>query len=99
MSFQTRSDIKGLTLKGLTTDRNRYLKHLKPLFGKRSVSEITPQMVEELRKSLSERKPATLWNTLELLRRIINFGSRPTAAPILPFRSKCPLRTMRLLSI
>lgn len=57
-------DIKGPTLKGLTTDRNRYLKHLKPLFGKRSVSEITPQMVEELRKSLSERKPATLWNTL-----------------------------------
>ena len=67
-------DIKGPPLKGLTTDRNRYLKHLKPLFGKRSVSEITPQMVEELRKSLSERKPATLWNTLELLRRIINFG-------------------------
>lgn len=57
-------DIKGPTLKGLTTDRNRYLKHLKPLFGKRSVSKITPQMVEELRKSLSERKPATLWNTL-----------------------------------
>lgn len=85
-------DIKGPTLKGLTTDRNRYLKHLKPLFGKRSVSEITPQMVEELRKSLSERKPATLWNTLELLRRIINFGQKTNRCPALRFQIEMPVK-------
>ena len=85
-------DIKGPTLKGLTTDRNRYLKHLKPLFGKRSVSKITPQMVEELRKSLSERKPATLWNTLELLRRIINFGVKTNRCPNLAFQIEMPVK-------
>lgn len=85
-------DIKGPTLKGLTTDRNRYLKHLKPLFGKRSVSEITPQMVEELRKSLSDRKPATLWNALELLRRIINFGVKTNRCPNLAFQIEMPVK-------
>lgn len=85
-------DIKGPTLKGLTTDRNRYLKHLKPLFGNRSVSEITPQMVEELRKSLSERKAATLWNALELLRRIINFGLKTNRCPALRFHIEMPVK-------
>ncbi|MDE5878583.1 MAG: tyrosine-type recombinase/integrase, partial [Desulfovibrio sp.] len=85
-------DIKGPTLKGLTTDKNRYLKHLKPLFGKRSVSEITPQMVEELRKSLSERKAATLWNALELLRRIINFGLKTNRCPALRFHIDMPVK-------
>jgi len=85
-------EIKGPTLKGLVTDRNRYLKHLKPLFGKHSVSEITPQKVEELRKSLSERKPATLWNALELLRRIINFGVRANRCPKLAFQIEMPVK-------
>ena len=57
-------------------------------------------MVEELRKSLSERKPATLWNTLELLRRIINFGVKTNRCPNLAFQDRnALLRTMRLLSI
>ena len=60
-------ETKGAGLKGFATDLNRYRKHLEPMFGKWRVSEITPQMVEELRKSLRHRKPATLWNVLELL--------------------------------
>ena len=85
-------DIKGPSLKGIVTDRNRYSKHLEPLFGKRCVSEITPQMVEELRKSLSGRKPATLWNALELLRRIINFGVKTNRCPSLRFQIEMPVK-------
>lgn len=85
-------EIKGPGLKGIVTDRSRYTKHLEPLFGKRSVSEITPQMVEELRKSLSGRKPATLWNALELLRRIINFGVKTNRCPGLRFQIEMPVK-------
>ena len=49
-------------------------------------------MVEELRKSLSERKPATLWNTLELLRRIINFGVKTNRCPNLAFQIEMPVK-------
>ena len=85
-------EIKGPSLKGIVTDRNRYTKHLVPLFGKRTVSEITPQMVEELRKSLSDRKPATLWNALELLRRIVNFGVKTNRCPALTFQIEMPIK-------
>ena len=37
-------DIKGATLKGIVTDRNRYEKHLTPILDNLHVSEITPQM-------------------------------------------------------
>ena len=49
-------------------------------------------MVEELRKSLSERKPATLWNALELLRRIINFGQKTNRCPALRFQIEMPVK-------
>lgn len=85
-------EIKGPLLKGIVTDKNRYEKHLVPLCGKASVSEITPQLVEELRKSLGERKPATLWNTLELLRRIVNFGYKTNRCPALSFQIEMPVK-------
>lgn len=49
-------------------------------------------MVEELRKSLSDRKPATLWNALELLRRIINFGVKTNRCPNLAFQIEMPIK-------
>ena len=48
--------------------------------------------LEQLRKSLSERKPATLWNTLELLRRIINFGVKTNRCPNLAFQIEMPVK-------
>lgn len=85
-------EIKGPSLKGLVTDKNRYTKHLEPLCGNRTVSEITPQIIEELRKSLSDRKPATLWNALELLRRIVNFGFKTNRCPALSFQIEMPVK-------
>jgi len=85
-------EIKGPSLKGIVTDKNRYTKHLEPLCGNRTVSEITPQLIEELRKSLSDRKPATIWNALELLRRIANFGFKTNRCPALSFQIEMPVK-------
>lgn len=85
-------EIKGPSLKGFVTDKNRYEKHLEPLCGKRTVNEITPQVVEELRKAFEDHKPATLWNTLELLRRIINFGFKTNRCPALSFQIEMPVK-------
>lgn len=85
-------EIKGPSLKGFVTDKNRYIKHLEPLCGNRTVSEITPQTIEELKKSLGDRKPATLWNALELLRRIANFGFKTNRCPALSFQIEMPVK-------
>jgi integrase len=85
-------EIKGPTLKGVVTDKNRYAKHLAPLCGKRTVNEITPQVIEELRKSLGDRKPGTVWNCLELLRRIVNFGFKTNRCPALTFQIEMPVK-------
>jgi len=62
-------------LKGLVTDRNRFEKHIKPVFGSREPHELSPLDVDRLRISLlKHRSPATVKNVLELLRRLINFG-------------------------
>lgn len=83
-------EIKGPTLKGYVTDFNRYTKHLLPFCGNKSISEITPLLIEDLYKSLADRKPATIWNCLELLRRIINFGFKTNRCPALSFQIEMP---------
>lgn len=85
-------EIKGANLKGIVTDKNRYEKHLSPILDNLHVSEITPQVVEELQKTLTERKPATVWNVLELMRRIINFGYKTNRCPELSFRIDMPVK-------
>ncbi|MDD3581829.1 MAG: tyrosine-type recombinase/integrase [Desulfobacca sp.] len=61
--------------KGIVTDQNRYLNHLKPLLGDKEPANLTPFDADRLRlKMLKTHKPGTVKNTLELLRRIINFG-------------------------
>ncbi len=85
-------EIKGPTLKGITTDKNRYEKHLAALCDKRLVNEITPQVIEELHKIMPDHKPATLWNTLELLRRIVNFGFKTNRCPALGFQIEMPVK-------
>jgi hypothetical protein len=77
--------LKGPTLKGIVTDRNRYEKHLKEMFDSKRVEDIDPQMIEQLQKRMDGHKPATVWNALELSRRIINFGfktNRPSLPPL-----------------
>ncbi|MGQ9688321.1 MAG: tyrosine-type recombinase/integrase [Desulfobaccales bacterium] len=64
-------------LKGIVTDENRYVKHIKPVFGGKEPQELTPFDVDRLRLRLAKtRKPGTVKNVLELLRRLVNFATK-----------------------
>jgi len=61
--------------KGKGPDSNRFDNYLKPPFGDRAPGDIITLDVDRLRvKMLKTKAPQTVKNTLELLRRIINFG-------------------------
>jgi integrase len=69
-------------LKGLRTDKNRFDLHLKVLFGGKEPKDLSPIDVDRLRINLGkDHAPATVKNTLELLRRIINFGVKKRLTP------------------
>ena len=64
-------------LKGLVTDENRFVKHIKPAFGNKEPRELAPLDVDRLRlRLLKTHAPGTVKNVLELLRRIVNFGRK-----------------------
>ncbi len=90
-------EIKGPSLKGFVTDKNRYDKHLAPLCGKLTINEIAPQVIEELRQSMSKHKPGTVWNCLELLRRIVNFGFKTNRCPALSFQIEMPIKNNEVI--
>jgi integrase len=78
-------------LKGLVTDENRYQNHIKPLFGDREPESITPFDVDRLRlKLLKTRKPGTVKNVLELLRRLLNFAAKKHLCPVPSFTIEMP---------
>jgi integrase len=79
-------------LKGMVTDENRYGKHLKPLFGGKEPQALTPFEVDRLRLTmLKTHKPGTVKNTLELLRRLINFGVKKHLCQAPPFIIEMPM--------
>ena len=80
------------SLKGYKTDINRWELHLKPLFCNRRVTELSEMDTQRLRASMKGKAPATIWNTLELLRRLCNWGSRNRLCPGLSFMIKMPNR-------
>ncbi len=55
-----------------------YNLHLKQPFGEKTVSELSTLEIDRFRNELSEKglKPATIRNTLELMRRLFNFGEK-----------------------
>ncbi|HMM38067.1 MAG TPA: site-specific integrase [Desulfovibrio sp.] len=62
-------------LKGMVTDQNRFDNYIAPAFAKREPSSLAPLDVDRVRINLLKKKrPGTVKNVLELLRRIINFG-------------------------
>jgi integrase len=78
-------------LKGMTTDKNRFEKHLKPLLGALPVDRLKPAHVERIRLGMEAgHKPATVRNTLELLRRLHNFGVAQQLCSPLSFKIKLP---------
>lgn len=84
------SSDRGLSLKGRKTDLNRWDKHLKPLISPKRVSDLSPFDIERIKKAMADRKPATIANALELLRRIINFGVKNNLCPPLGFTIEMP---------
>jgi len=66
----------------MVTDENRFQLHIKPLLGEKEPKDVTPFDVDRLRiKLLKTRKPGTVKNALELLRRIINFAVKKHLCP------------------
>lgn len=84
-------EIKTGSAKGIETDRNRYEKHILPQFGSKRVSEIKPFDVAQYTKKISaSKKPGTVWNILEMLRRLVNYGFKMQMCPRLNFDLEMP---------
>ena len=83
---------KGEDLKGVTTDKNRWDLHLKPLFENRSVAELSSIDVQRVKSGMKGKADATIWNALELLRRLCNWGYKNNLSPALPFTIEMPRR-------
>jgi integrase len=78
-------------LKGIVTDKNRYLNHLGPVFGDKEPRELVPFDVDRLRlKLLKTHKPGTVKNVLELLRRLVNFATKKNLCPSPSFTLEMP---------
>jgi integrase len=78
-------------IKGIITDENRYENHLAAPFGDKEPNDILPLDIVRVRvKLLKTRKPATVKNVLELLRRIINFGEKKQLCVGLSFKIEMP---------
>lgn len=85
-------ETKGHTLKGYKADVNRYEKHIEPIFKSLRVPTITPFDMETLKRSMTGKADATVWNALEMVRRIINFGVKSNLCPALSFVIEMPRR-------
>jgi integrase len=83
-------EAKGDALKGVVTDRNRFEKHIRPSLGGFRASKLSPLDIARLRKTMDARAVATVWNVLELLRRIVNFGRKAGLCPALKFTIEMP---------
>ena len=68
---------KGEELRGLITDKNRFEKHIEPVIGDLTPSELSPIEIEDLRQKLTlTHSNGTVRNVLELIRRLINYGAK-----------------------
>lgn len=84
----------GANIKGLKNDINRWQTHLAKTYGDRTPESLSPIDIDGLKKFLEAngKSPATIWNVLELLRRITNFGADSRISPALTFKLKMPKR-------
>lgn len=80
----------GMSLKGRVTDLNRYDKHLAELFHSKPVSTLSPSDIESLKTRMKGLSTGTISNSLELLRRLINYGVNHQLCPQLSFKISLP---------
>lgn len=81
---------KGDSLKGRATDKNRWSKHLKSLVGNMPAGDLSELDIARVKREMQDKAPATIWNALELLRRVVNYGARTGLCPALRFRIEMP---------
>lgn len=78
-------------LKGIVTDENRFKLYLLNLLGDKQPSELISLDIHRLRVSLLKKKsPGTVRNVLELLRRILNFGTNNNLCERVNFKIEMP---------
>ncbi len=82
----------GKKIKGRKTDLNRFERHLKPELGKRRISTLAELDIERIKSSMKGNAQATVYNSLELLRRLINYGARIKLCDPLSFIIQLPQR-------
>jgi integrase len=79
------------SLRGMRTDRNRFEKHLKPIFGDKEFKDLSPLDLDRLRVSLSKTKALqTVKHILSLLKRLSNFAIAKRLCPGIEFKVKLP---------
>jgi integrase len=79
------------TLKGISQDRSRFERYIRPLWGDKEPHEITALEIDRLRlRVLKDKAPQTVKLTLSLLRRIVNFGVKRQLCNPLSFHLEMP---------
>jgi integrase len=78
-------------MKRSATDESNFTNYLTAPFGDKEPKDVLPLDVDRLRLSLSKKKkPATVKNVLELIRRLSNFAEKKHLCAPLPFRVSLP---------
>ena len=79
------------SLKGISQDRSRFERYLRPLWGDKEPREITALEIDRLRlRVLKGKSPQTVKLTLSLLRRIVNFGVKRQLCNPISFHLEMP---------
>jgi integrase len=79
------------TLKGISQDRSRFERYIRPLWGDKEPHELAALEIDRLRlRFLKGKSPQTVKLTLSLLRRIINFGVKRQLCKPLCFHLEMP---------
>lgn len=81
----------GWAAHSIATDKGRFYRFLKDPFGDKKPEQISPIDVDRMRIRMSKtHKLATVYNALELLRRLVNFGVNRGFCPTPGFKIRLP---------
>ena len=85
-------EAKGPSMKGrgAKIDRYRFDKHVSPVVGEKSVSELSQLDLARIAKNMSGMSTSSKWAALEILRRVINFGIKHQMCKSPSFKIELP---------